>query len=71
MKDFAGINFSEYFKYIIKEQNLRKVSKSLNIFLTTPDEVETYAQSDNSDNCIHQYNVEVLNILSRITTGKY
>ena len=71
MKDFVGVNFSEYFKYIIKEQNLRKVSKSLNIFLTTPDEVETYAQSYNSDNCIHQYNVEVLNILSGTTTDKY
>ena len=47
-KDFLTINFSEYFKSakeklyskLNKEQNLRKVTKLLNIFLTTIDEVE-------------------------------
>ena len=47
-KDFLAINFSEYFKSakeklyskLNKEQNLRKVTKLLNIFLTTIDEVE-------------------------------
>ena len=34
----------------------------LYIFLTTPDEREKYLQSDSSDNCIHHYNVEILNI---------
>ena len=40
MKDFVALNFSEYFKSIRDEQNLRKVAKSLYIFVTTPDEVE-------------------------------
>ena len=70
VKDFVAINFSEYFKsvreklYFIlsEEKNLRKAARSLYIFLTTPDEVEKYVQSDSSDNCIHQYNVEILNI---------
>ena len=29
MKDFVAINFSEYFKSIEEEQNLRRVAKSL------------------------------------------
>ena len=65
VKDFVAMNFSENFKSIREEQNLRKVAKSLYIFLTTPDEVEKYVeiiQSNSSDNCIHRYNVEVLNI---------
>ena len=48
VKDFALINFSEYFKStreklysrLNEEQNLRKVAKLLYIFLTTLDEVE-------------------------------
>ena len=40
VKDFVDINFSEYLKFIRKEQNLRKVAKSLYIFGTTHDEVE-------------------------------
>ena len=62
MNDFVAINFSEYFKSIREEQNLRKVAKSLYIFLTTPDEVEKYVQSNSSDNCVHHYNVEILNL---------
>ena len=70
IKDFVVINFSEYFKStkeklyskLSEEQNLRKVAKSLYIFLTTPDEVEKYVQSNFSDNCIHHYNVETLNL---------
>ena len=57
VKDFAGKNFSEYFKSI-EEQNLRKVAKSLYIFLTTLDEV----QSNFSDKCIHHYNIKILNL---------
>ena len=34
VKDFLVMDFSEYFKSIRKEQNLRKVAKWLNIFLT-------------------------------------
>ena len=37
VKAFVSINFSEYFKSIREEQNLRKVVKSLYFFLTTPD----------------------------------
>ena len=62
VKDFVAINFSEYFKSIKEKQNLRKVAKSLYIFLTTHGEVEKYVQSDSSDNCIHHYNVEILHL---------
>ena len=55
VKDFVTINFSESIR---EEENLRKVAKSLYIFLTTPDEVE----SNFSDNCIHHYNVKTLNL---------
>ena len=44
------------------EQNLRKVAKSLYIFLTTPDEVEKYVQPVSFGNCIQHYNVEILNL---------
>ena len=43
VKDIVFINFSEYFKSIREEQNLKKVTESLYIFLTTP-EVEKYVQ---------------------------
>ena len=62
MKDFVAINFSEYFKSTREEQNLRKIAKSLYIFLTTSDDVEKYVQSNSSDNCIHCYNLEILKI---------
>ena len=62
VKDFVAINFSKYFKLIREEQNLRKVVKSLYIFLTIPDEVERYVQSNSSNNCIQHYNLEILNI---------
>ena len=62
VKDLVAMNFSEYFKSIREEQNLRKVAKLLYIILTTPDEVENYVQSNSSDNCIHLCNVEILNI---------
>ena len=42
VEDFVAINCSEYVKSIREEQNLRKVAKSIYIFLTTPDEVEKY-----------------------------
>ena len=62
VKDFAAINFSKYLKSTREGQYLRKVAKLLYIFLTTHDEVEKYMQSDSSDNCIHHYNVEILNL---------
>ena len=55
VKDFVVKNLS---KPLNKEQNLRKVTKSLYNLLTTPDEV----QSNSSDNCIHHYNVRILNL---------
>ena len=72
-KDFVAINFSEYFKFtrekwyskLSEEQNLRKTAESLYIFFTTPDEVQKYVeimQSNSSDNCVHCYNIEVLNL---------
>ena len=62
VKNFVAINFTEYYKSIREEQNLRKVAKLLYIFLITPDEVEKYVQSNSSDNCVHYYNVEILNL---------
>ena len=62
VKDFADICFNEYFKSIRKEQNLRKVAKSLHNFLETPDVLEKYVQSNSSDNCVHHYNVEISNL---------
>ena len=62
VKDFVAINFSKYLKSTREGQYLRKVAKLLYIFLTTHDEVEKYIQSDSSDNCIHHYNVEILNL---------
>ena len=62
VKDFVATNFSEYFKSVREEQNLRRVAKSLYIFLTIPNKVQTYVQSNSSDNCIHHYNVEILNL---------
>ena len=59
---FVAINFSEYSKSIRKKQNLRRVTRSLYIFLTTPDEVEKYVESNSSDNCIRRYDVEIFNI---------
>ena len=56
------IDFSEYFKSIREEQNLREAAKLLLIFLTTSNEVTKYAQSNYFNNCIHRYNVKMLNI---------
>ena len=61
-KRFCSHKFGEFFKSIREDQHLRKFAKSLYIFQTTPDEVEKYAQSNSSDNCVHHYNVEILNI---------
>ena len=36
--------------------------KLLHIFQTTPNEEEKHVQSNSSDNCIHHYNVEILNL---------
>ena len=55
VKDLVVKNLS---KPLNKEQNLGKVTKSLYNLLTTPDEV----QSNSSDNCIHHYNVRILNL---------
>ena len=63
--NLVAINFSEYFKFMREEQNFRKIAKSLYLFLAIPDEVEKYVeiiQSNSSHNCVHRYNVEILNI---------
>ena len=73
VKDFLATNFSDYFRStreklyskLSEEQNLRKVAESLYIFLTTTDEIEKYVeiiQSNSSDNCVHRYNIEILNL---------
>ena len=55
MKDYVAINFSESIK---EDENLKKVIKSLDFFLATPDEI----QSNSSDNYIRHYNVKMLNL---------
>ena len=65
VNNFVAINFSEYFEFMREEQNFRKIDKSLYLFLTISDEVEKYVeiiQSNSSHNCVHRYNVEILNI---------
>ena len=73
VKDFIVINVGEYFKSmkeklyykLYEEQTIRKVAESFYIFLITPDEVEKYAkmmQSNSSDNFVHCYNFEILNL---------
>ena len=64
---FVNILDLEKKNYILncKEENLRKATKatkSFYIFLTTPDEVEEYVQLNSFDNCIHRYDIEILNI---------
>ena len=52
VKDFAAINFRDYFKFkrkklyskLSEKQNFRKVAESICIFLATPDEVEKYVE---------------------------
>ena len=71
VKDFVAINFSKYFKSVREEQDPSKVSKSLYLFLATPDKVEKYVQSNSFENCIHRYNVEIFDFWyfwSRLTT---
>ena len=55
VRDFLVINFSEYYKTIREEQKLIKAANLLYIFLTAPDEVEEYVESNYSDNCVYQY----------------
>ena len=42
VEDFIAINFSENFKSLREEKNLRKVAKLIYISLTTPDKVIKY-----------------------------
>ena len=62
VKVFIAINASKCFGSIREEENIRKVAKSLFIFLTTPDEIEKYVQSKSCYDCIHHYNDEILNL---------
>ena len=74
VKDFSVKSFGEYLKStkeklnskLCEEQNIRKVTQLLYIFLATSNEVEKYAskiQSDSSDNCVYHYNIEILNLV--------
>ena len=65
VKDLVAMNFSEYFEStkilyseLREKQNLREFAEQLYIFPTAPDEVEKYS----SDNCVHHYNIEILNL---------
>ena len=62
VEDFVAINFSEYFKSVTEEQNVRKVTKLLYIFLTTPDKVEKWKNMLRSCNeilLIIVYNIQL------------
>ena len=41
---------------------MQRVTKLFYILVTTTAEVEKYEQSNSFDNCIHRYNVEILNL---------
>ena len=69
------INFGAYIKSskeklyskFYEEQTIRKVAGLLYIFLITPDKIGKYAkmmQSKFSDNCVHHYNIEILNLFN-------
>ena len=67
VKDFVVINFGEYFKSV-REKLYSKLSveQNLYIFLTTPDEIEKFAemmQSSSFDNCTCHFNNKILNCL--------
>ena len=70
VKGFLAINFNEYFKSTREKwySNLKQeqdVTKLLYIFLKTPDKVSKHGkmmQSNVSDNCVHHYNIEILNL---------
>ena len=64
-ENFVAINSSEYFKPIRGEQNFKKVAKLLYIFLTKSAEVKKHVQSNYSNNYVHRYNGEALNIFDR------
>ena len=57
VKGFVATNVSES----INEQNLQKVAKSLYIFVTAPDKV----QSNSFDNFIHHYKDKTLNLFDQ------
>ena len=69
VKDFVHI--SEHFKStsgklyskLSEKQNIREVSESRYIFLTTPNEIGKYAKmmkSNSSNSCVHHYKNEIL-----------
>ena len=43
---------------------LKILTQSLYIFLTTPDEVEKYVESNYSDSCVYHFNVDILNLFN-------
>ena len=71
VRDFVVKNFGEHFKstreilYSNLFEEQREVVESLYIFLTRPDELKKHAQmmqSNSSHNCVHRYNIEILNL---------
>ena len=66
VEDFATIHFSEYFKSIREEQNLREVARSHDIFLTTPGKVEKYLELNSCNNCMHLCHVKILNMFNPV-----
>ena len=46
----------------MREEILEKFLNRFFFFLTIQDEIEKYVQLSSSDNCVHHYNVEILNL---------
>ena len=46
----------------MKKKIFKKLLNRFTFFLTTPDEVAEYVQSNSSDNCVHHYDVEILTL---------
>ena len=57
VKYFIAINFSEYFKSISEEQNVRKIARSRDIFLITSDDVEKYVPSNFYDKILIRFSI--------------
>ena len=70
VEDLVAISVGEYFKStkenlyskLFQKRYIRKVAESLDIFLTTPVELEKSSnmmQSKSSDNFVHRYNIDI------------
>ena len=62
MNIFSKSTREKLYSKLSEKQNLRKVAKLFYVFLTTLEKVENYMQWNTSDNCVHYYDIEILNL---------